>query len=76
MAVQLNISYETLLALVEQLPSSQQQDLLMRLLEKARSRQLDPGERKALFESMMVDLGEVSAEYSDRRADWYDDDGR
>ena len=76
MAVQLNIPYETLLELVEQLPSDKQQDLLVRLLEKTKTRPLNKDERKALFESMTVDLGAVSAQYSDRREDWYDEDGR
>ena len=73
MAVQLNIPYETLVTLVEQLPEEQQQDLLRRLLDKARTRQLSKEERKAVFESMTVDLGAVSSAYSDRREDWYDD---
>jgi hypothetical protein len=76
MAVKLNITYETLVELVEQLPSDQRQALLARLLEKTKTRPLNVDERKALFESMIVDLGAVSAQYSDRREDWYGDDGR
>jgi DNA mismatch repair ATPase MutL len=76
MAVQLNINYEQLLQLVDQLTEAQQSDLIDRLLEKAKTRQMSVDERKALFEALKVDLGAVSSEYSDRRADWYDDDGR
>ncbi len=76
MAVQLSIDYEQLVALVEQLSPEQQTDLLARLLEKSRTRQLTSQERKALLESMTIDLGEVLPGYSDRREDWYSDDGR
>lgn len=76
MAVQLSIDYEQLVALVEQLSPEQQSDLLARLLEKSRTRQLTSQERKALLESMTIDLGSVLPGYSDRREDWYGDDGR
>lgn len=76
MAVQLNIPYETLVELVEQLSPEQQQNLVMRLLDKTKAHPLSKAEWKTLFESMTVDLGEVSPQYTDRRADWYDDDGR
>jgi hypothetical protein len=76
MAVQLNIPYETLVELVEQLPPEQQQDLAMRLLDKKKDHALSKAEWKALFESMTLDLGEVLPGYSDRREDWYDADGR
>jgi hypothetical protein len=75
-AVQLNIPYETLVELVEQLPLEQQQDLVMRLLDKTKAHPLSKTEWKTLFESLTVDLGEVSPQYSDRREDWYDDDGQ
>lgn len=76
MALNLSIEYENLVELVEQLSEAQQQDLLMRLLEKANARQLSKEEKRALLDSMALDLGEVSSDYSDRRADWYGDDGR
>ena len=76
MAVQLDIPYETLVALVEQLSDEQQQDLLHRLLDKARTRQRSKNERLALLESLTIDLGAVSPDYSDRREDWHGDDGR
>lgn len=76
MAVQLNIPYETLVELVEQLPPEQQRNLALRLLDKKKERALSKAEWKAAFESMTVDVGEVLPGYSDRREDWYDDDGR
>lgn len=74
--IQLNIPYETFLEMIEQLPVEQQKDLLMRLLDKSKTYQLNNEERKKLFHAMIIDLGKVSPEYSDRREDWYDDDGR
>jgi hypothetical protein len=76
MAVQLSIDYEQVVALVEQLSPEQQTDLLTRLLEKSKMRQLTSQERKALLESITIDLGAVLPGYSDRREDWYGDDGR
>ncbi len=76
MAVQLDIPYETLLVLVEQLPEEQQHDLLRRLLDKARTHSFSVDDRLALLEALTVDLGAVSSSYSDRREDWYGDDGR
>ncbi len=76
MAVQLDISYETLVSLVDKLPDEQQHDLLRRLLDKARNQALTVNDRLALLESMTVNLGPVLPDYSDRREDWYGDDGR
>ncbi len=75
MAVRLNIPYETLVELVEQLPSDKQQDLLVRLLEKSKTRRLSKEERKALFHASILNIP-VKEAPSVRREDWYDDDGR
>lgn len=75
MAVQLTIPYETLIALVEQLPPDEQRDLLHRIRERASQRALSDEEWQAAFQSLVIDrplVGPVSL----RRADWYDDDGR
>jgi hypothetical protein len=74
--VQLNLSYETVIDLVEQLPFEEQKTLLFHLLGKAKNHRLDKDERKKLFHSMVVDLGKVSPAYSERREDWYGEDGR
>jgi hypothetical protein len=42
----------------------------------AEHRHLTRDERKVLFESMSLDLGAISPDYSDRREDWYGDDQR
>lgn len=75
MAVQLNIPYETLVELVEQLPAEQQQDLLVRLLDKAKNRSLSVEEKKALFHASILSVP-VNEAPSVRREDWYGDDGR
>jgi hypothetical protein len=63
-------------SLVEKLPNEQQRDLLLRLLDKTKNQPLSVDERLALLDSMVVDLGPVLPGYSDRREDWYGDDGR
>lgn len=76
MAVQLTIVYEQIVQLVEQLDQQQQVDLTTHLLERLKAREISSTERRLLFNALTVDLGAVSAAYSDRREDWYDDDGR
>jgi hypothetical protein len=76
MALQLTLEYETLIELVDQLSEAQQQDLLQRLQEKVNHRELSREDKRALLNAMAIDLGEVSPDYSDRRADWYGDDSR
>ncbi len=71
-----DISYEVVVKLVDQLPPQEQTALITHLLELARKRELTKEERKVVLESMAVDLGAVSPDYSDRREDWYDDGGR
>ncbi len=74
MAVQLPISYETLLTLVEQLPAEQQQDLLHRLQTKQPPHQkLSKEEWIALFESLKIDTP-IGEGFTLNREDWYDDE--
>jgi hypothetical protein len=75
MTVQLPIPYETLVTLIDQLPAQQQQDLLVHLLDKAKTRQLSKEEKRALFHASILDIP-VNEEPSIRREDWYDDDAR
>lgn len=70
------IIYTEVVRLAEQLTPEEQDALAMHLQEIAQRRQLTKDERKALFESMIVDLGTVSSDFSFRREDWYGDDGR
>jgi hypothetical protein len=69
-------AYEQVIRLVEQLSPQEQEALVAYLQERAKHRHLTTSERKALFESMTVDLGPVSPDISLRRADWYGDDER
>ncbi|MBZ0307149.1 MAG: hypothetical protein K8I82_13850 [Anaerolineae bacterium] len=73
MSVQLPISYEMLVQLVEQLSEAQRQDLMRRL--GATVSQHLPEEKLALLRTVQFEV-EVLEEPSDRREDWYDDDGR
>jgi hypothetical protein len=73
MAVQLAISYQTLVELIEQLPPEEQQDLLLRLQGHAKRRALTGDEWKALFDSIKISTP-VGDSFSLRREDWYDDD--
>lgn len=74
MAVQLKIDYETLVQLVEQLPAPKRRELLLRLLKSPEAS--TAVERLALFDELVVDLGPVQPDYSDRREDWYGEDER
>jgi len=66
------VEFEHVVAMVEQLSESEQKALFVRLLQKTHRRLLNVDERRLLFDTMRVDLGAVSPEYSDRREDWYD----
>jgi hypothetical protein len=70
------VTYEEVVRLAEQLTAVEQEALLEHLQKIAQHRQLTVEERKALFESLVTDLGPVSPDYSDRREDWYGDDER
>lgn len=67
------VSYEEVVRLAEQLGPLEQEALIEHLQKIAQQRQLTIKERKALFESLITDLGSVSSNFSDRREDWYDD---
>ena len=79
MGVQLTISYETLLALVEQLPPDQKSDLALRLTQYQLSLKAMPSpetltteEKIAILKSMAIN-SPIKEEPSIRREDWYDD---
>jgi hypothetical protein len=73
MAVQLDISYETLAALVEQLPPEQQADLIERLSNKQPSMTVDAWIERLNGAVLDIPIKEIP---SIRREDWYDNDGR
>ncbi len=70
------VSYSEVVKLVDQLTPQEQRALFAYLQERAHYRQLTAQERTALFDSLIVDLGPVSPDFSDRREDWYGDDER
>lgn len=75
MGVQLDITYEQLVELVEQLPAEEQHDLLRHLLKQPQKHQLTPEEKLALYHASIISVP-VNEEPSIRREDWYGDDGR
>lgn len=75
MAVRLEISFETLLGLVEQLTVEEQQTLLQHLSKRLEEYAPTNDQKRALLESAIQD-DPVLEEPSPYREDWYDDDGR
>ncbi len=76
MAVQLDISYETLLALVAQLTDEQRRDLMSRLQQRTRRNHARlPDNKLSLFRAAQIHAP-VNEEPSPRREDWYDDGDR
>lgn len=73
MAVQLNIPYETLLGLIDQLPEEQKRDLLEHLQKRACDRKLTAEEKLALYHASILHHA-VNEEPSILRRDWYDED--
>lgn len=76
MAVQLNIEYQQLIELVEQLSDDQRKDLIARLLTRqSHERHLTTSEKISLLEAAKLQhtVNEVP---SIHREDWYGDDGR
>lgn len=68
MAVQLPISYETLVVLVEQLPEEQKQDLIRRLRERTEQQRLTADEKVQMLRAAQIH-GAVKEEPSSRRDD-------
>jgi PIN domain nuclease of toxin-antitoxin system len=76
MALQLPIRYEQLVELVEQLSEEHQKDLMKRLLARqAQQRPLTVEEKRKLLDAVKLNVA-VNEEPSNRRVDWYGDDGR
>ena len=76
MAEDVRVSYDTIVKLVGRLTAAQQRTLLLHLLRELDPTSLSPEDKIRLLHSMSIDLGPISLGYSDRREDWYDDDGR
>ncbi len=70
-----DVTYDDVVRLAEQLTPVEQRALIAHLQQVARQRELSFKEWKILFEAM-IDHTPVVGDFSPRREDWYDDDGR
>lgn len=76
MFAQMQVDYDQIIDLVEQLPEAQQNELIARVLaHRAETRPLTVEEKLALLDSVKLDVA-IKEEPSIRREDWYGDDGR
>lgn len=70
--VLVELSYEQIIEVVDKLPRDQKRELLTHLMM---DRPTNDTEWWALVEEAHINIPVIGA-YSDRRDDWYDDDGR
>ena len=75
MTVQLGISFETLVNLIDQLSPEERQDLARRLGVSARHAPGATEDWQAAFRALAIALP-LGGPVPLRRAEWYDDDGR
>jgi restriction endonuclease S subunit len=69
------VTLEEVLKMAEQLSTQDRNILIEHLQEQARQRKLTKDEWLALFDSMKYNVP-VAEGWSDKREDWYSDDGR
>ena len=70
------ISYYAQLKTQRTLTAEERQTATAYLLELAKSRALTNAERYLLLDVSMIDNISLADDFSDRREDWYDDEGR
>lgn len=70
-----SVTLEAVIEMAEQLPLAEQHLLINHLQQRARAQELTSDEWIALFNASVIHR-EVIADFSPRREDWYDDDGR
>jgi hypothetical protein len=70
-----SVTYAEVVKLAEQLSPADQQALVAHLQTIAKQRELSFEEWKILFESAIIHRP-ILRDISNRREDWYDDDGR
>lgn len=68
-------TYDEMIRNVEHLTPEVRQGLIVYLQECAKHRELSFDEWVILFDSIKINIP-VGPNFSDRREDWYDDDGR
>jgi hypothetical protein len=71
----MDVDYESVLALVDQLSPTEQTQLTAHLLEMAQKRTLSTAEKMRLLRSVQV-KPVIIKEPSMRREDWYGEDGK
>lgn len=69
------VVYDVVTRLIEHLSLTEQKTLLDHLQTVVQTRTLSFEEWKAVFDSLKIDTP-IVGEFSDRRVDWYNDDGR
>lgn len=76
MSVQLNVDYQQIVELVQQLSHDEQDNLIDQILARRfEERSLSVEEKLRLFDAAKIHTA-VNETPSVRREDWYDDDGR
>lgn len=70
-----HITYDEVVRLADQLSPEDQRALIVHLQAVAQQRPLSKDEWKALFEASILKVP-IAGDFSPRREDWYDDDGR
>lgn len=68
-------NYEVVLHLAEQLNPQEQRALIEHLQAAVQQRELSVEEWQTVLNSLRIETPLIG-EFSDRRSDWYDDDGR
>jgi hypothetical protein len=69
------ITYDEVVKLVDQLSPTEQQSLIAYLQSLAKRQSLNKEEWKALLKASVLSIP-AGEPFSDRREDWYDEDGR
>jgi hypothetical protein len=69
------VTYEAVVKQAEQLTPQEQQALIEHLKTSLQPDKIDTETWLKLFDSLKID-GEVLTDFSNRRVDWYDDNGR
>jgi hypothetical protein len=75
MMAQVKVTYEEVAKLAEQLTREEQQALIAHLQGIAQERKLSDHEWNSLIDSVKVSIP-PGPYFSDKRSDWYDEDGR
>jgi hypothetical protein len=67
---------DEIVRLADHLEEDELEEVVSELQARLKKRKLTPEEFEAWLDSLVVDVGGILPGYSDRREDWYGDDGR